>query len=80
MEPGAYFVFNNTKVKVFKASVVSYDGDEVPGTILSLKKKVLVKALDNAVSLDILLLPGKKQAKAIDFVNGQKLFKEKDVI
>ena len=79
-EPGAYFIFNNVKVKVFKASVVQYSGDEMPGTILSLKKKVLVKALDNAVSLDVLLLPGKKQAKAIDFVNGQKLFKEKDVI
>lgn len=80
LEPGAYFVFNGVKVKVFKASVVEYNGNETPGTILSLKKKVWVKTLDNAVSLDLLLLPGKKMSKAIDFVNGQKLFKEKDVI
>ena len=80
MEPGAYFIFNDTKVKVFKASVVKYEGDEVPGTIVSLKKKVLIKTLTDAVSLDVLLLPGKKVTKAIDFVNGQKLFKEKDVI
>ena len=80
MEPGAYFIFNDTKVKVFKASVVKYDGNEVPGTIVSLKKKVLIKTLTDAVSLDVLLLPGKKVTKAIDFVNGQKLFKEKDVI
>lgn len=79
-EPGAYFIFNDVKVKVFKASVVEYVGDEVPGTVLSLKKKVWVKTKDFAVSLDVLLLPGKKQAKAIDFVNGQKLLKEKDVI
>ncbi len=79
-EPGAYFIFNDVKVKVFKASVVKYDGNELPGTVISLKKKVWIKTLDNAVSLDILLLPGKKASKAIDFVNGQKVLKENDVI
>lgn len=79
-EPGAYFIFNDVKVKVFKASVIQYEGNELPGTVISLKKKVWIKTLDNAVSLDILLLPGKKASKAIDFVNGQKLLKENDVI
>ena len=79
-EPGAYFIFNDVKVKIFKASVIQYEGNELPGTVISLKKKVWIKTLDNAVSLDILLLPGKKASKAIDFVNGQKLLKENDVI
>ncbi len=54
--------------------------DCAPGTILSLKKQVLIKTLDDAVSLELILVPGKKMLQAKDFVNGQKILKEFDVI
>lgn len=78
--PGATIIFNDIKLKVFDAKVVADNSKEKPGTVLSLKKQVLIKALDNAVSLDLILVPGKKMISAKDFVNGQKILKEFDVI
>ncbi len=78
--PGATIIFNDIKFKVFDAKVVVDNSNEKPGTVLSLKKQVLIKALDNAVSLDLILVPGKKMISAKDFVNGQKILKEYDVI
>ncbi len=80
LEPGATIFLNTGKIKVFAASVVKDTSDAVPGTILSLKKQILIKALDDAVSLDMVLIPGKRMLSAKEFVNGQKIFKELDVI
>lgn len=80
LEPGAVINVNNMSLKVFSASVVEDDSNYAPGTILSLKKQVLIKTLDKAVSLDKILIPGKKILAAKDFVNGQKILKEYDVI
>ncbi|MDE7106274.1 MAG: methionyl-tRNA formyltransferase [Anaeroplasmataceae bacterium] len=79
-DPGATIIIGDTKLKVFQAKVVKDTSNHLPGTILSLKKQVLVKAIDDAVSLDMILVPGKKMIPAKDFVNGQKIFKELDVI
>lgn len=78
--PGATIIFNDIKIKVFDAKVVLDNTDYKPGTVLSLKKQVLIKTIDNAVSLDLILVPGKKMISARDFVNGQKILKEFDVI
>ncbi len=78
--PGATIIFNDVKFKVFDAKVIPDNSNEKPGTVLSLKKQVVIKALDNAVSLDMILVPGKKMISAKDFVNGQKILKEFDVI
>ncbi|MDE5547011.1 MAG: hypothetical protein K2I88_06055, partial [Anaeroplasmataceae bacterium] len=80
LEPGATIVFKDIKLKVFQAKVVEDTSNHVPGTVLSLKKQVLIKASDDAVSLDLILVPGKKMLPAKDFVNGQKILKEFDVI
>ena len=80
LDPGATILFKDMKLKVFQAKVVADSSDYQPGTILSLKKQVLVKAKDDAVSLDLILVPGKKMLPAKDFVNGQKILKELDVI
>ncbi|MDE7384174.1 MAG: methionyl-tRNA formyltransferase [Anaeroplasmataceae bacterium] len=80
LEPGATIVFKDIKLKVFQAKVVEDISNHVPGTVLSLKKQVLIKASDDAVSLDLILVPGKKMLPAKDFVNGQKILKEFDVI
>lgn len=80
LEPGATIFLNTGKIKVFAASVIKDTSDAEPGTILSLKKQILIKALDDAVSLDMVLIPGKRMLSAKEFVNGQKIFKELDVI
>ncbi|MDE7213991.1 MAG: methionyl-tRNA formyltransferase [Anaeroplasmataceae bacterium] len=80
LEPGATILVKDTKLKVFQAKVISDTSSYQAGTVLSLKKQVLIKALDDAVSLDLILVPGKKMLPARDFVNGQKILKEFDVI
>lgn len=80
MEPGASIIVNGINVKVFEAEVVEDDSELVAGTVISLKKQVLIKAQDNAVKINKILVPGKKLLSAKDFVNGQKIFKELDVI
>ena len=80
LEPGATIQFGSNRIKVFSARVVKDTSTYKAGTILSLKKQILVKALDDAVSLDLILIPGKKMLPAKDFVNGQKILKEFDVI
>lgn len=80
LEPGATILIKDTKLKVFQASIVSDASTACPGTILSLKKQILIKASDDAVSLELVLLPGKKMLTAKEFVNGQKILKEFDVI
>ncbi|MDE6661021.1 MAG: methionyl-tRNA formyltransferase [Anaeroplasmataceae bacterium] len=80
LDPGATIFVKDTKIKVFQAKVIADVTAAKPGTVLSLRKQVLIKALDDAVSLDLILVPGKKMLPAKDFVNGQKILKEFDVI
>ncbi|MDE6655667.1 MAG: methionyl-tRNA formyltransferase [Anaeroplasmataceae bacterium] len=80
LDPGASILYKDTKLKVFQAKVIPDASSHQPGTVLSLKKQVLIKALDDAVSLDLILVPGKRMLSAKDFVNGQKILKEFDVI
>ena len=71
---------HDTKLKIFKAHEVKYLGSEVPGTVLNIKKGITLKTLDSAISLDLVLMPGKKITKGIDFSNGQKIFVLGDII
>ena len=78
--PGASIKVNDMIIKVYEAEEVVEHSDLAPGTVISLKKQVLIKAKDNAVKINKILVPGKKVLPARDFVNGQKIFKELDVI
>ena len=78
--PGASIKVNDMTVKVYEAEEVVDQSDLAPGTVVSLKKQVLIKAKDNAVKINKILVPGKKVLPAKDFVNGQKILKELDVI
>ena len=80
MEPGAYLRVKDINLKVFKASIVEYQGNEAPGTVLSIKKGITLKTLDGAIRLDLVLIPGKKIVSGKDFSNGQKIFALGDVI
>ena len=78
--PGASIKVNDMIIKVYEAEEVIDNSDLAPGTIISLKKQVLIKAKDNAVKINKILVPGKKVLPAKDFVNGQKILKELDII
>ena len=74
MTPGAYINVSNINLKVYKASIKEYSGNELPGTILSIKKEILIKTKDGAISLELVQMPGKKIITGKEFSNGQKLF------
>ena len=74
MTPGAYINVSNINLKVYKASIKEYSGNELPGTILSIKKEILIKTKDGAISLELVQMPGKKIITGKEFTNGQKLF------
>lgn len=78
--PGASIKVNDLIIKVYEAEEVVDNSDLAPGTVISLKKQVLIKAKDNAVKINKILVPGKKVLPARDFVNGQKILKELDII
>ena len=80
MEPGAYLEVNDIKLKVFDVKIVDYNGNEKPGTILNTKKAIVIKTLDGAISLESVLYPGKKILTGKEFSNGQKLFKDNEII
>jgi len=79
MEPGAYATINGEDLKIYSSEIVDYAGEEKPGTILSLKKEILVKTADSAIRLIDIKPSGKKMMKAKDFVNGQKLLNVNDI-
>ena len=74
MEPGAYLLVDDIKLKIFKAHDINYEGNEPTGYVLETKKKIVLKTSDSAIELDLVLYPGKKILSGKDFSNGQKLF------
>lgn len=80
LEPGAYLEHKNIKLKVFASKIVEHQGNEAPGTILCVKKKIIIKTIDGAIELTSVLMPGKKIMTGQEFSNGQKLFELNDVI
>lgn len=78
-EPGAYASIKGENIKVYKSEIVDYIGNEIPGTIISLKKEILVKTKDKAIRLTIIKPNGKKLMNAKDFLNGQKLLNLNDI-
>ena len=79
-EPGAYFVVNNTRVKVYEAKIVDTNSTSLAGTVLETKKHLIIKTNDSALELIRIKVEGKKEMLARDFLNGQKLFIKDNLI
>lgn len=79
-EPGAYLQVNGMKLKVFRAQEALWEGTEPAGTVLTTKKKVVLKTSDSAIELLEVLVPGKKIISGKDFSNGQKIFMEGNIL
>ena len=80
LEPGAYLEHKGVKLKVYASKIADYQGEELPGTVLCIKKKILIKTADGAIELTSVLMPGKKIMTGQEFSNGQKLFELNDII
>ena len=78
--PGAYIIVNGNIVKVYKAISIDYLGNELPGTVLNVKKGITIKTKDKAISLALVKQEGKKEMSGKDFSNGQKIFVINDII
>lgn len=78
-EPGAFATINGEAIKIYSSEIVEYNGNEAPGTVLDLKKRILVKTKDGALSLLEIKPSGKKLMMARDFVNGQKIINLNDI-
>ncbi|MCR5787088.1 MAG: methionyl-tRNA formyltransferase [Acholeplasmatales bacterium] len=79
-EPGAYFVTQNTRVKVYSCAIVETDSKELPGTVLQDSKRLIIKCADKAIEILTLKVEGKKEMDARSFLNGQKLFTKSSLI
>lgn len=79
-EPGAYCEYNGQRIKIYEASIEKNDSDALPGTIINIKKSLIVKCKTDAISILELQIPGKKRMNVKDFLNGQKLLNLNDII
>lgn len=79
-EPGAYCEYNGQRIKIYKASIEKNDSDASSGTIINIKKSLIVKCKTDAISILELQIPGKKRMNVKDFLNGQKLLNLNDII
>lgn len=80
LEPGAYFKFKDQPYKILASKVVETNKDALPGTILSLNKEFVIKTKDKALSILKIKPAGKKTMDVLSFLNGQRIFKEQDII
>lgn len=80
-EPGGYARINDSKIKIYKAqkSDIMINEDVLPGQIITIKKKLIVKTLDDAIEIQMIQVPGKKVMNTKDFLNGQNIMKINDV-
>jgi methionyl-tRNA formyltransferase len=80
-EPGAYAMLHGQTIKFYHArkSDIIIDSSIKPGTILKVKKELLIKTQDGVIEILEILVPGKKKMAVKDFLNGQNIIKENDV-
>ncbi|MGI6752402.1 MAG: methionyl-tRNA formyltransferase [Anaerovoracaceae bacterium] len=72
--PTAYTFYKGNTMKLLKAKVMSYDGNAVPGTILSVSKEgVLVATGDDALLITVIQMSGKKPLEVAEYIKGNKI-------
>ena len=74
-QPGAYFIYENEKIKCFMPVIIPWFGNEPPGTIIraSGQEGLLVKTGDGALSIGEIQAPGKKRMEAKVYLRGNAL-------
>ncbi len=73
LEPGAYLLLNDKKLKIYSASLFSEEVSHEIGEIVPSKKRLLLQLKDGVLSLDEVQLEGKKAMAGNAFLNGARL-------
>ena len=77
---GATAHIKNTTLKFFLAQKSDIIDDKVvPGTVLSISKRLIIKTKDSAIEMLQVQAPGKKVMAVKDFLNGQNIISLGDV-
>lgn len=77
---GGSFKIENTIVKVFLAKESDIINNHMPGTILEVDKRLLIKTKDSSLEILEIQEAGKKKMKIKDYLNGQKIFEINKII
>ena len=73
--PGTFFEFKDINIKVHGMHVIEADSDDIPGSIIDVKKDgIYVKAVDLVIVITHIQLPGKKIINSADIHNSYKDF------
>jgi methionyl-tRNA formyltransferase len=79
-EPGGSIFVNNTRIKVYEIEKSDIISSRNPGEVVKVTKQFLVKTKDGVVRLKKIKPEGKKLMNDTDFLNGQKIISEGDII
>lgn len=79
-EPGGSIFVNNTRIKVYEIEKSDIISSRNPGEVVKVTKQFLVKTKDGVVRLKKIKPEGKKLMNDTDFLNGQKIICEGDII
>ena len=73
--PGGYVMYADEKIKCFHPEIMTWEGQEKPGTILIADDRVglVVKTQDGALKIGSVQAPGKKRMDATVFLRGKKM-------
>ena len=73
--PGTFFEFKDINIKVHGMHVIEADSDDIPGSIIDVKKDgIYIKAVDSVIVITHIQLPGKKIINSADIHNSYKDF------
>ena len=73
--PGTFFEFKDINIKVHGMHVIEADSDDIPGSIIDIKKDgIYVRAVDSVIVITHIQLPGKKIINSADIYNSYKDF------
>ena len=72
--PGAYTIYNDMTMKVWKTKVLNETSDKTAGTILTVDKEgIRVSTKDNVVLIEEIQMPGKKRVQVSEYIKGNSI-------
>lgn len=77
---GATMFINDKQVKVYLAKKFDIINVEEPGTVIEVKDKLLIAAINGAVSIEEIQVAGRNKMNIKQFLNGQNIFKLGDIV
>lgn len=72
--PGAYTIYNDVTMKIWKTKVLDETSEKTPGTILKVNKDgIRVSTKDNVVLVEEIQMPGKKRVQVSEYIKGNSI-------